>query len=528
MASRKVRIWTIALVMLSGSLASAEITAWTGSNFELASGSTLRIEVDSAGNFDSYRIIDDTNANLVTGGKIMAIAIGNAPDGSYNIITLDGLGSIQVDGVAQAPAADLSAFIQNTQLATITALVVDGTGKIVVMDVDFQSTNADFIAGTGTPSAINLASLIDSGAFVASDELTLLIGQAQTAGSGSASDVGGAYAQMTNQLQTSASSVAAGVISSVNNNLGRHMQNARRTARNNGAGLSSNTMLASLSPMHDKSGSDGWSGFFEGYGSWGDRENDGSQIGYDYDTYGALLGAEKFMRYDLLVGGSIGYGRTNVESNDGLSGLDVDSLSASLYGTWFDNDHYISLMFGYGYHSYDSVVFAAPPLRAKGDFEAHTFTLAPEVGKLFRWGRLDLEPFAGMRYTHFRQEGYTEKGAGAANLTVGRDTDDQLSTELGVRFRTTISLDNGSQLTPQLKLAWIHDFSDEVETTARLTGANTAFRTTGIDVVSDIFNIGLGLNWRMDSSKTLYTEYDAELGSGYEAHTLQAGIRILF
>jgi outer membrane autotransporter protein len=99
---------------------------------------------------------------------------------------------------------------------------------------------------------------------------------------------------------------------------------------------------------------------------------------------------------------------------------------------------------------------------------------------------------------------------------------------LGVRFRKTWLLKNGGRLTPQLKLAWRHDFSDEVVNTARLAGANASFKTTGIDVVSDIFNLGLGVDWKIDNAKTFYTQYDAEFGTRFKAHTLQAGVKILF
>mgnify|MGYP006300191477 CR=1 FL=1 len=206
-------------------------------------------------------------------------------------------------------------------------------------------------------------------------------------------------------------------------------------------------------------------------------------------------------------------------------------MSASLYGTWFDDENYVSLTFGYGYHSYDSVrdlIFAAPPLEAKGDFSGHTFTIAPEVGKLFRWDEMELEPFATLDYTHFRHQSYDEDGAGGAGLSVNDDTEDSICTELGVRFRSDFDLENGGRLMPELRLSWLHDFSDEVVNTARFAGANTSFQTTGIDVVEDIFNIGLGVNWQFDDSKVFYTHYDAELGSGFDGHTLQAGIKVLF
>lgn len=515
------------LTITSGTLepghSPGEITV-SGGNFVLGAGATLNVEVDEEGNHDRVLITDDSNANFVTGAKVVAVAVGNAPDGTYDIVTLEGDGSIQVDGVNQAADADLAAFIQNTDLATITALAVDGTGKVVEMSVDFLS-NEEYLTGAGSRTVRSFGRMLDSNDFSASEDLLEIIAQAQAS-----DDIAGSYAQMTNQLQASAATTASNVISSVNSNLGRRMQDARTVARDTLNNPAAGRLLASLSPTAvSESSNRNLQGFFQGYGSWGDRDGDGGVTGYDYNTYGSLIGAEQFISENILIGGSLGYGRTNVDSDDSLSSLDVDSLSLSLYGTWFDSDRYLSLTVGYGHHSYDSVrELDFADLRADGDFSGDTFTFSPEVGKLFRYKSLSIEPYAGLTYMHFHQEGYTEDGAGDANLSIRADNEDAVSTELGTRFRRMWALDNGGYLMPQLQLAWRHDFADEVVTVAQLTGATTSFRTTAIDVVSDIFDVGLGVDWQIDKSKTLCAQYDAEFGSGFEAHTLQACIKILF
>ncbi|NLT75856.1 MAG: autotransporter outer membrane beta-barrel domain-containing protein, partial [Planctomycetes bacterium] len=343
-------------------------------------------------------------------------------------------------------------------------------------------------------------------------------------------DVAGAYAQMTNQLQTSVSSAASGVTSSVNSSLSRRMQDARTATREGLNDRATGPLLASLSPTVARDPSDaGWQGYLQGYGRWGDRDDAGGVVGYDYDTYGTLLGAERFLGESGLLGGSIGYGRTDVDSADSLSAMDMDSLTTSLYGTWFNHDYYLGMTVGYGYHNVDEMRdlrFAG--LRAKGDFKAHTFSIAPEVGKLLRYKSFGIEPYAGLNYTHFRHQSYTETGADAANLSVNSDTDDNLALELGTRLRKTWVFDNGSYVAPQLRFAWRHDFGDETNNIARLAGAETSFKTTGISVVNDVFSVGAGLNWRIDKSKMVYAQYDAEFGSGYDAHTLQASIKVQF
>lgn len=516
---------TITNGVLAPGQSPGEITV-SGGDFELGAGATLNIEVDEEGNHDSIRITDDSNANFVTGAKVVAVAIGNALDGTYDIVTLEGAGNIQVNGANQAADANLADFIQNTDLATITALMVDGTGKIVEMSVDFTS-NTEFLSATGSRTVRSFGSMLDSEAFAetASEALLDIVAAAQAS-----DDIAGAYAQMTNQLQTSVSSAASGVTSSVNSSLSRRMQDARTATREGLNDRATGPLLASLSPTVARDPSDaGWQGYLQGYGRWGDRDDAGGVVGYDYNTYGTLLGAERFIGESGLLGGSIGYGRTDVDSADSLSAMDMDSLTTSLYGTWFNHDYYLGMTVGYGYHNVDEMRdlrFAG--LRAKGDFKAHTFSIAPEVGKLLRYKSFGIEPYAGLNYTHFRHQSYTETGADAANLSVNSDTDDNLALELGTRIRKTWVFDNGSYVAPQLRFAWRHDFGDETSNIARLAGAETSFKTTGISVVNDVFSVGAGLNWRIDKSKMVYAQYDAEFGSGYDAHTLQASIKVQF
>lgn len=516
---------TITNGVLAPGQSPGEITV-SGGDFVLGAGATLNIEVDEEGNHDSIRITDDSNANFVTGAKVVAVAIGNAADGTYDIVTLEGAGYIQVDGANQAADANLADFIQNTDLATISSLVVDGTGKIVEMSVDFTS-NTEFLSATGSRTVRSFGGMLDSEAFAetASEALLDIVAAAQAS-----DDIAGAYAQMTNQLQTSVSSAASGVTSSVNSSLSRRMQDARAATREGLNDRATGPLLASLSPTVARDPSDaGWQGYLQGYGRWGDRDDAGGVVGYDYSTYGTLLGAERFIGESGLLGGSIGYGRTDVDSADSLSAMDMDSLTTSLYGTWFNQDYYLGMTVGYGYHNVDEMRdlrFAG--LRAKGDFKAHTISIAPEVGRLLRYKSFGIEPYAGLNYTHFRHQSYTEKGADAANLSVNSDTDDNLSLELGTRLRKTWVFDNGSYVAPQLRFAWRHDFGDETSNIARLAGAETSFKTTGISVVNDVFSVGAGLNWRIDKSKMFYAQYDAEFGSGYDAHTLQASIKMQF
>ncbi len=516
---------TITNGVLAPGQSPGEITV-SGGDFELGAGATLNIEVDEEGNHDSIRITDDSNANFVTGAKVVAVAIGDAADGTYDIVTLEGAGHIQVDGDDQAADANLADFIQNTDLATISSLVVDDTGKIVEMSVDFTS-NTEFLSATGSRTVRSFGGMLDSEAFAeaASEALLDVVATAQAS-----DDVAGAYAQMTNQLQTSVSSAASGVTSSVNSSLSRRMQDARTATREGLNDRATGPLLASLSPTVARDPSDaGWQGYLQGYGRWGDRDDAGGVVGYDYDTYGTLLGAERFIGESGLLGGSIGYGRTDVDSADSLSAMDMDSLTTSLYGTWFNHDYYLGMTVGYGYHNVDEMRdlrFAG--LRAKGDFKAHTFSIAPEVGKLLRYRSFGIEPYAGLNYTHFRHQSYTETGADAANLSVNSDTDDNLALELGTRLRKTWVFDNGSYVAPQLRFAWRHDFGDETNNIARLAGAETSFKTTGISVVNDVFSVGAGLNWRIGKSKMVYAQYDAEFGSGYDAHTLQASIKVQF
>ena len=91
-------------------------------------------------------------------------------------------------------------------------------------------------------------------------------------------------------------------------------------------------------------------GFVKTYGSRGDRENDGSQTGYDFEIYGTALGFDKLIDENLLAGMAFGYSNGNVSSSDNLTQNDMETFSTSIYGSWFSFDSYIDVVVGYGHN----------------------------------------------------------------------------------------------------------------------------------------------------------------------------------
>jgi len=275
---------------------------------------------------------------------------------------------------------------------------------------------------------------------------------------------------------------------------------------------------------------DEWMPFAKGFGVWGDRDKDSDIAGYQYNVYGLTGGIDKLVSDNTLIGIGIGGSRANVDYSRSGTGSDIDSLFASLYGSYFVNDWHLGVTLGYGHSWYDSERgIPTYGLRAESDHEGNSYSAAAELGKNFGNESTILEPVMGLGYTLVRERGYTEKGAGALNLKVGSETTDGIYSKLGVRAAKEFRSEKNPNrvLVPNMSAFWIHDFADRVELSSSFIGGGS-FTTEGLDPVRDMFNIGAGLNVYSGKNTRLFVDYTWQFSSDFTSSMVQAGIQRRF
>jgi len=217
-----------------------------------------------------------------------------------------------------------------------------------------------------------------------------------------------------------------------------------------------------------------------------------------------------------------------VSSSDNLTQNDMETLSTSIYGSWFNFDSYIDVVVGYGHNWYDvSRRINHAGLRATSNPESDVWSTSVTAGKAFYLADTTIEPFAGFSYALLKSRGFTESGAGNVSLSVEKNDVDTINSILGIRIAKYIVVKE-KPLATEFTLAWKHDYSDRVQTNSRFVGSNSAFSTKGLDVLRDTAIMAVDVEANVSKNSRLFVKYDTEFNGQFQSHTGQIGIKVTF
>jgi uncharacterized protein with beta-barrel porin domain len=136
-----------------------------------------------------------------------------------------------------------------------------------------------------------------------------------------------------------------------------------------------------------------------------------------------------------------------------------------------------------------------------------------------------LAPFAGVDFAKGSISSFTETGAGAANLTVGKINADRTDLLAGV----TISRNKG-QWRPYLRAMYRNALTTGTNTvTAYLNGdSSTSFTVTGLTQGKSEVDLNTGVNIVFDDAGALFFGYQGTYRNDYKSHGINMGIRLEF
>ncbi len=275
----------------------------------------------------------------------------------------------------------------------------------------------------------------------------------------------------------------------------------------------------------------------------GDRDGTDRENAFDYDTYGATVGADYRLSDRTIIGGLIGYEKidSDFDSNSnfdssprGTPGGSVDAKSwgIGLYGTHYYDRFYVDGLIGYAGTDYDIDRRIALPLgpapgsspaavatsrTAKADTDADSFTASAGGGMNLNSGSLSYGPFGRLSYSKTKVDGYRESGADGLNLTVDDQDWDSLTSFIGGQVSHASSLSWGV-LSPYGRVSWVHEFLNDSQTmrafyTADPRKNNLIAKTDSPD--RDYFQLNLGLSAVMRKGLQGFFDYQALLGHSY-------------
>jgi outer membrane autotransporter protein len=258
-------------------------------------------------------------------------------------------------------------------------------------------------------------------------------------------------------------------------------------------------------------------------GGTGDIDATSNASGSDYTNATVALGADTRLGNGLVVGLAGSYGRTDSDTAAN-GGLDTDSYQLAGYGGWRDGGAYIDASIGFGEHRTDAernVSVGGTTRTAIADYETRQYSASVEGGRTWAWtGGATFTPFAGLDMSEITREGFTERGAGPANLDVDERTETSVRTRLGLRLATAFETAGGTELQPRFEMAWVREHRDRnAALTARFEPAPaTTFTVEGPELDRDRAAVGVGVTATVDEASRLDIEYRGDIADSDQHH----------
>lgn len=271
----------------------------------------------------------------------------------------------------------------------------------------------------------------------------------------------------------------------------------------------------------------------QGFGAKADQGFRGGIDGYDAQVRGVAMGVDtRELRKDTVVGLSLGIANTDVGSrNANRTSTNVDSYQLMAYGNQeLGSDIFLTGMAVAGWNRNDQTrhnVGGIGGLDADADYDSWVGGVRGSIGRNFRYGpdapgggSFLLTPQLFSEYVHFGRDGYTETGAGGADLTIGDAKQDILNFGVSLQAEWTYIMEGGRKVMPDVHVAYKYDvIGDQTDTTASFAAGGATFSSQGVDPARSTFVLGAGLKLFDTSGWDFTTNYDYSFKDDYKAHS---------
>jgi outer membrane autotransporter protein len=267
-----------------------------------------------------------------------------------------------------------------------------------------------------------------------------------------------------------------------------------------------------------------WALFAKVYGVFGDRDTSVQVNGYSADTYGVQFGADYQLNENWIVGLAIDYARTDISLDNGLGGIDVDTIRIGPFASYFNEKWYVDAALTYGYHTNDSTSNNGVLGTSTADYDASDITFLIGGGYKFQLNEnWTLSPTGSLRFMHYASDSYTD----SKDMSVDDYDFNTLHSRLGVKLTGQLKTAN-LLLIPELALGWEHEYlSDDSSINASIDGAYP-FTVDPATADENSVYFGVGLTAVINESWSTFVRYEGNVGDETQSHAITGGVRFEF
>lgn len=234
--------------------------------------------------------------------------------------------------------------------------------------------------------------------------------------------------------------------------------------------------------------------------------------GFDADSTGIAMGAEKYINDDIKAG--IGYAYTNTDIDGFMRDTDVDTHTAMVYGEYKPSNWYVNGIATYSWSDYSEKKNVAGN-QVKADYDVDTIGLQAMTGYDMQVKGFNLTPEAGLRYVHISQDSYKD----SADQKVSANDADILTGVIGAKASKDFALENGMNLRPEARLAMTYDLMNDDNNSVVTLANGSAYQVNGEALNRFGIEFGAGLTTDVNDNVELSVGYEGKFREDYQDHT---------
>lgn len=264
-----------------------------------------------------------------------------------------------------------------------------------------------------------------------------------------------------------------------------------------------------------------WTGWTQGYGLGGGVSGNGNAGGLNYGLGGSLVGMERWLSDNVVVGFFGGYAGASlsdrlVNSNTRINGGQVGAYQLLRRGRLYLSN--IDAFSGDNYNTTRQIDFGSIARAATGDSHGTQWAHYTEAGLSLGGAGMMLQPFTGLQYIYLDQRGASETGAGSLDLTTGNQTINSVRGSAGARLYRQTTL-FGIPFIPSASGRYQHEWGDGTQViSSSFAGAPTvSFNTAGNNLGRDFGLFTLGGSAILSEHCSLYGAVDNQVSRNYAA-----------
>ena len=243
--------------------------------------------------------------------------------------------------------------------------------------------------------------------------------------------------------------------------------------------------------------------------------------GFDADSSGVAMGAEKYVTEDTKIG--LGYAYTNTDIDGFMRSTDVDTHTGFVYGEYKPSNWYVNGIMSYGWSDYSENKNVSG-IGVKADYDAETFGLQAMTGYDMQVKGFGLTPEVGLRYVHISQDGYTD----SADQKVSSSDSDILTGVIGAKVSKTWTLENGMNIKPEARIAATYDLmNDDVNSVVTLANGS-AYMVEGDALDRFGMEFGAGVTAEVNDNVEFALGYEGKFREDYQDHTGLVNLKYKF